>query len=136
MYTDRVIEHFSNPRNVGVIEDPDGVGRVESSVCGDLMELYIRVRDGVISDVKYRTFGCAAAIASSSMASEMIMGQPLAAVAELTDESVAEALGGLPEAKIHCSVLASAALHSALEDYYSKHPQMCPAHAGMGRSSL
>ena len=125
MYTDRVIEHFSNPRNVGVIDQPDGFGKVESAICGDLMELYISVENDTISDVKYRTFGCAAAIASSSMASEMIKGLPLTAVAEITDQSIAEALGGLPEAKIHCSVLAAAALRSALEDYYSKRPELC-----------
>ena len=122
MYTDMVLDHFSNPRNVGTLDDPDGYGKVESPVCGDLMEMYIRVKDGKISDVKYRTFGCAAAIASSSVASEMIKGQPLEMAAELTDEKVASALGGLPEAKTHCSILAASALHVALEDYYAKHP--------------
>ena len=130
MYTDRVIEHFSNPRNVGVIDEPDGLGKVESAICGDLMELYIRVKNDAITDVKYRTFGCAAAIASSSMASEMIKGLPLTAVAEITDESIAEALGGLPENKIHCSVLAAAALRAAVEDYYSRRPELCHEQAG------
>jgi nitrogen fixation NifU-like protein len=126
MYTEVLIDHFSNPRNVGVIEDPDGYGKVESPVCGDLMEMYIRVKDGKIADVKYRTFGCAAAIASSSMASEMVIGQPLERIAELSDEKVAEALGGLPDAKIHCSVLAASALYAALQDFCRRHPGECP----------
>jgi len=126
MYSNIVIEHFTNPRNVGVIEDADGYGKVESSVCGDMMELYIKVRDGKVVDVKYRTFGCAAAIASSSIASEMIKGQPIEVVAELSDEKITEALGGLPEAKIHCSILAASALRAALEDYFSKHPEERP----------
>ena len=111
MYSDIVIEHFSNPRNVGMIEDPDGYGKVGSPVCGDMMELYLKIADGRIVDAKFRTFGCAAAIASSSMATEMIKGQSLEAVAAFTDQEVVEALGGLPEAKIHCSVLAASALH-------------------------
>jgi len=129
MYTDVVIDHFMNPRNVGVIEDPDGYGKVASPVCGDLMEMYIKVEDGKISDVKYRTFGCAAAIASSSIATEMIKGQSLEAAAELTDEGVASALGGLPEAKMHCSMLAATALHVALDDYYEKHSLSRPGDA-------
>jgi len=127
MYTDLVIDHFQNPRNVGVIENPDGYGKMDSPVCGDLMEIYIKVDDGVISDVKFRTFGCAAAIASSSMATEMIKGKPLSYAAQLTDEAVAAQLGGLPEAKIHCSVLAASALSVALEDYFRKHPEARPA---------
>jgi nitrogen fixation protein NifU and related proteins len=123
MYSETVIEHFSNPRNVGVIENPDGYGKVDSPICGDLMELYIQVADGRIADVKYRTFGCGAAIASSSMASEMIKGQPLEVAARLTNLEVAAALGGLPEVKMHCSVLAAEALRAALEDYYRKHPE-------------
>lgn len=126
MYTEVLIDHFSNPRNVGVIEDPDGYGKVESPVCGDLMEMYIKVKDGKIADIKYRTFGCAAAIASSSIASEMVKGQPLERIAELSDENVAEALGGLPEAKIHCSVLAASALYAALQDFCRRHPGECP----------
>ena len=126
MYTEVLIDHFSNPRNVGVIEDPDGYGKVESPVCGDLMEMYIKVKDGKIADIKYRTFGCAAAIASSSIASEMVMGQPLERIAELSDQNVAEALGGLPEAKIHCSVLAASALYAALQDFCRRHPGECP----------
>ena len=123
MYTDIVIDHFINPRNVGVIEDPDGYGRVGSPVCGDLMEVYVKVEDGHVADIKFRTFGCGAAIASSSMASEMVKGQPLRVAAQLTDEQVAEALGGLPEKKMHCSNLAATALQAALEDYYDKHPE-------------
>lgn len=122
MYNQAVIDHFSNPRNVGMLADPDGYGKVESSECGDMMEMYIKVADGRIADVKYRTFGCAAAIASSSMASEMIMGQPLSVAAELSDEAIGTALGGLPDVKMHCSVLAASALHAALQDYYQKHP--------------
>lgn len=126
MYTPTVLDHFANPRNVGVIEDPDGYGKVGSPVCGDLMEITIRVSDGRIADIKYRTFGCGAAIASSSMASEMVKGQPLEVAAALTDEQVAEALGGLPEAKMHCSNLAASALQAALEDYYERHPEALP----------
>jgi len=109
-----------------VIENPDGYGKLSSPVCGDLMEIYIKVEDGRIADIKYRTFGCAAAIASSSIASEMVKGQPLEVAAKLTDEDVAAALGGLPEAKMHCSNLAASALHLALEDYYQKHPEARP----------
>jgi len=130
MYSEKVIEHFSNPRNVGVIDNPDGYGRVGSPVCGDLMEIYIKVEEGHLVDVKYRTFGCGAAIASSSIASEMVKGQPLSVAAELTDEQVAAALGGLPEAKMHCSNLAASALHAALEDYYAKHPEARPQESG------
>jgi len=126
MYSDTVIDHFQNPRNVGVIEDPDGYGKVGSPVCGDLMEIYLSVSDGTITDVKYRTFGCGAAIASSSIASEMIKGKPVSYALELTDDMVAEELGGLPDAKMHCSNLSASALHAALEDYFDKHPQERP----------
>ncbi|MHB1296776.1 MAG: iron-sulfur cluster assembly scaffold protein [Anaerolineae bacterium] len=121
MYSDTVIDHFTNPRNVGTIENPDGYGKVGSPVCGDLMEVYLRVVDGRVADCKFRTFGCGAAIASSSIASEMVMGQPLERVAALSDEAVVDALGGLPEAKLHCSNLAASALQAALEDYYRRH---------------
>lgn len=130
MYTDIVLDHFSNPRNVGIIEDADGYGKVGSPVCGDLMETYIKVEDGHIADVKFRTFGCGAAIASSSMATEMVKGQPLEVIARLTDEQVAEALGGLPEAKMHCSNLAASALNAALENYYETHPKARPEGKG------
>ncbi len=126
MYTDIVIEHFSNPRNVGVIENPDGYAKVGSPVCGDLMEIYLKIEGGVIADIKYRTFGCGAAIASSSMATEMVKGKPLSEAALLTDEQVAAELGGLPDVKMHCSNLAASALHAAIQDYYEKHPEAAP----------
>jgi len=116
-YTDLVIEHFQNPRNVGTLHDPDGVGKVGSPVCGDMMEFQIKVENGRIVDARYRTFGCGAAIASSSIASEMVKGMTLEEAEKLTNEDVARALGGLPEQKIHCSNLAADALHAAIEDY-------------------
>ena len=122
MYKEIVIEHFMNPRNVGVIENADGYAKVESSACGDLMEIYLKVEDETIRDIKFRTFGCAAAIASSSLASEMIKGQPIQAASDLTEADIADQLG-LPEPKLHCSVLAIAALHAALNDYYKRHPE-------------
>jgi nitrogen fixation NifU-like protein len=120
-YSELVIEHFQNPRNVGVIEDADGVGKMGSPVCGDLMEIYIKVNNSHISDIKFRTFGCGAAIASGSMASEMIKGKSLAEAEALTDGDVAQALGGLPEKKMHCSNLAASTLHEAIEDYRNRH---------------
>lgn len=125
-YTELVMEHFTNPRNVGVIEDPDGVGKVGNPVCGDLMEMMIKVREGHIADIKFRTFGCGAAIATSSVATEIVMGKSLEEAAQLTRQQVAEALGGLPPQKVHCSNLAAEALHAALEDYYSKYPEARP----------
>jgi nitrogen fixation NifU-like protein len=122
-YSELVIEHFQNPRNVGVIEDADGMGKMGSPVCGDLMEIYIRVDNNHIADVKFRTFGCGAAIASGSMASEMIKGKTLAEAEALTDEDVARALGGLPEKKLHCSNLAATTLQKAIEDYRHKHDE-------------
>jgi len=122
-YSELVIEHFQNPRNVGVIEDADGTGKMGSPVCGDLMEIYIKVDNNHIADIKFRTFGCGAAIASGSMASEMIKGQTLAEAEALTDEDVATALGGLPEKKMHCSNLAASTLHKAIEDYRNKHDE-------------
>jgi len=130
MYTDLVIEHFYNPRNVGIIENPDGYGKVDSPVCGDLMEVYVKVEDGRVAEVKFRTFGCGAAIASASMASEMVKGQPLEVAGHLTDEQVAAALGGLPEVKMHCSNLAATALHAALDNYYEEHPEARPSERG------
>ncbi len=127
MYTDLVIEHFYNPRNVGIIENPDGYGKVDSPVCGDLMEVYVQVEAGRVAEVKFRTFGCGAAIASASMASEMVKGQPLEVAGHLTDEQVAAALGGLPEIKMHCSNLAATALHAALDNYYEEHPEARPS---------
>jgi len=122
-YSELVIEHFQNPRNVGVIEDADGVGKMGSPVCGDLMEIYIKIDNNHIADIKFRTFGCGAAIASGSIASEMIKGKSLADAEALTDEDVAKALGGLPEKKIHCSNLAASTLHKAIEDYRNKHDE-------------
>jgi nitrogen fixation NifU-like protein len=122
-YSELVIEHFQNPRNVGVIEDADGVGKMGSPVCGDLMEIYIKVDNSHITDIKFRTFGCGAAIASGSMASEIIKGKSLAEAETLTDEEVARALGGLPEKKMHCSNLAASTLHKAIEDYRNKHDE-------------
>jgi nitrogen fixation NifU-like protein len=122
-YSELVIEHFQNPRNVGVIEDADGMGKMGSPVCGDLMEIYIKIDDNHIADIKFRTFGCGAAIASGSMASEMIKGKTLAEAETLTDEDVAKALGGLPEKKMHCSNLAASTLHKAIEDYRNKHDE-------------
>jgi nitrogen fixation NifU-like protein len=120
-YSELVIEHFQNPRNVGAIEDADGVGKMGSPVCGDLMEIYIKVNNSHITDIKFRTFGCGAAIASGSMASEMIKGKSLAEAEALTDGDVAQALGGLPEKKMHCSNLAASTLHEAIEDYRNRH---------------
>lgn len=119
-YSEKVIEHFRNPRNVGVIENPDGVGKVTSPVCGDIMELYIKVEDDKIVDTKFRTFGCAAAVASSSVLTEMIKGKSIKEALEITNQKITETLGGLPEAKLHCSVLAEDGVKKAIEDYLNK----------------
>ena len=120
LYSDKVFDHFRNPRNVGVIENADGVGEVGNTVCGDIMKMYIKIDDGRISDVKFETFGCGSAIASSSMATEMIKGKPLDEAMQLTNKAVAEALDGLPAHKLHCSVLAEEAIQAALIDYYTR----------------
>lgn len=120
MYSDKVLEHFSNPRNVGEIPDADGIGEVGSPACGDIMKIYIKVDGGIISDVKFKTFGCGAAIATSSIATEMIKGKPLDDALKLTNKAVVEALEGLPPVKIHCSVLAEQAIKSAVSDYYRR----------------
>lgn len=120
LYSEKVMEHFLNPQNVGVIEDADGVGEVGNANCGDIMKMYLKIDNEVISDVKFETFGCASAIASSSMATEMIKGKPVAEAMLLTNKAVAEALDGLPPHKMHCSVLAEEAIQSALEDYESR----------------
>jgi len=117
LYNEKVMEHFKNPRNVGEMEDPDGVGRVGDPICGDVMELYIKVKDGVIVDAKFKTFGCAAAIATSSMVTEMVKGKSVEEALEISNKAVVEALDGLPPAKVHCSVLAEDALKAAIEDY-------------------
>ena len=119
-YSDKVIEHFKNPRNVGEIENPDGIGHVGNPVCGDIMELYIKVNNGTIVDAKFKTFGCGAAIATSSMVTEMVKGRSIGEALEISNRAVAEALDGLPPIKMHCSVLAEEALKSAIEDYLSK----------------
>jgi nitrogen fixation NifU-like protein len=119
-YSDKVMEHFQHPRNVGEIEDPDGVGIVGNPVCGDMMTFYIRVKDNRLADVKFKTFGCGAAIAVSSMVSEMAKGKTLDEVLAITNEQVAAELGGLPTNKMHCSNLGADALHRAIEDYRQK----------------
>ncbi len=120
LYSEKVMDHFANPRNVGEIPDADGVGEVGNAKCGDIMKMYIKVDGDVISDVKFKTFGCGAAIATSSMATELIKGRPIDEVLKLTNKAVVEALDGLPPVKIHCSVLAEQAIKSALADYYRK----------------
>ena len=124
MYSDIVIDHFQNPRNVGIIDDADGVAREGNTVCGDLMEVYIKVRDERIVDIKYRTFGCAAAVASGSLGTEVAKGMRLTEAMALTDERVAEMLGGLPPRKLDCSNLAARTLHKAIEDYYRKRSEL------------
>jgi nitrogen fixation NifU-like protein len=123
LYSDKVMEHFKNPKNVGEIENPDGVGHVGNPVCGDIMDLYIKVNNSTIVDAKFKTFGCGAAIATSSMATEMVKGKSIAEALEISNRAVAEALDGLPPAKMHCSVLAEEALKSAIEDYLTKSNQ-------------
>lgn len=120
MYSEKVMDHFENPRNVGKIENPDGYGKVGSPTCGDVMEIFLKIENDVIVDVKFRTFGCASAIATSSMSTEMIMGKKVEEALELTNKAVAQALDGLPPAKMHCSVLAEEAIKEAIENYLSK----------------
>ena len=120
LYSEKVMDHFLNPRNVGTIDNADGIGEVGNAKCGDIMKIYLKIDDDVISDVKFETFGCGSAIASSSMATEMIKGKPLNDALALTNKAVAEALDGLPAHKLHCSVLAEEAIKSAIKDYYDK----------------
>jgi nitrogen fixation NifU-like protein len=120
LYSEKVMDHFRNPRNVGEMENPDGIGHVGNPICGDIMELYIKIKDNVITDAKFKTFGCGAAIATSSMVTEMVIGKTIDEALEISNKTVAEALGGLPAAKMHCSVLAEDALRSAIDDYRSK----------------
>lgn len=120
LYSEKVMDHFRNPRNVGVIEDADGVGEVGNPVCGDIMKIYLKIENDIITDVKFETFGCGSAIASSSMATELIKGQPLSEALKLTNKAVTEALDGLPAHKLHCSVLAEEAIKSAVRDYYDR----------------
>ena len=123
MYSEKVMDHFTNPRNVGEIPDANGVGTVGNAKCGDIMRMFLKVEDGVIKDVKFKTFGCGAAIATSSMATEMVKGKTLEEALQLTNKAVAEALDGLPPVKMHCSLLAEEAIHAAVEDYLKNHPE-------------
>ena len=120
LYSEKVMDHFMHPRNVGVLEDPSGVGEVGNAKCGDIMKIYLKIENDIITDVKFETFGCGSAIASSSMATEMIKGKPVKEAMALTNKAVAEALDGLPAYKMHCSVLAEEAIKNALLDYYQK----------------
>ena len=120
LYSEKVMDHFRNPRNVGEIENADGVGEVGNAKCGDIMKMYLKIDDGVITDVKFETFGCGSAIATSSMATELIKGKPLSETLKLTNKAVTEALGGLPAHKLHCSVLAEEAIRAAVKDYYDR----------------
>lgn len=119
-YSAKVLEHFANPHNVGKIDDADGIGEVGNAKCGDIMKMYIKVKDDVITDVKFNTYGCASAIATSSIATDMIKGKPISEALKFTNKAVVEALDGLPAVKIHCSVLAEEAIKAAVKDYYDK----------------
>ena len=120
LYSEKVMDHFMNPRNVGVIENADGIGEVGNAKCGDIMKVYLKIENDTVADIKFETFGCGSAIASSSMATEMIKGKPLSEALSLTNKAVAEALDGLPDYKMHCSVLAEQAIKNAIDDYYKK----------------
>ena len=120
LYSEKVMDHFMNPRNVGVIEDASGIGEIGNAKCGDIMKIYLKIENDIIVDCKFETFGCGSAIASSSMATEMIKGKPISEAMQLTNAAVAEALEGLPAHKLHCSVLAEEAIKSALKDYFDK----------------
>ena len=120
LYSEKVMDHFKNPRNVGIIENADGIGEVGNAKCGDIMKIYLKIENDIIEDVKFETFGCGSAIASSSMATELFKGKPVNEALELSNKAVAEALDGLPAHKLHCSVLAEEAIKSAVKDYYDK----------------
>lgn len=120
LYSDKVLEHFANPHNVGELDDADGIGEVGNAKCGDIMKMYLKIKDGVITDAKFKTFGCGAAIATSSMATDMIKGSKIEDALKISNSAVVEALDGLPASKIHCSVLAEQAVKSALSDYYRR----------------
>ena len=128
MYSEKVMDHFSNPRNVGEIENASGTGTVGNPKCGDIMKMDIQVENGVITDVKFKTFGCGAAIATSSMATEMVKGKTIEEALKLTNKAVAEALDGLPPVKMHCSMLAEEAIHAAITDWAKKHPEEAKLH--------
>lgn len=121
LYSEKVMDHFKNPRNVGKMEDADGVGEVGNAVCGDIMKMYIKVENDIITDVTFNTFGCGSAIATSSMATELIKGKPISEALTLSNKAVVEALDGLPANKLHCSVLAEEAVKAAVKDYYDRH---------------
>ena len=123
LYSEKVMDHFRNPRNVGVIEDANGIGEVGNAKCGDIMKMYLKIEDDIIQDVKFETFGCGSAIASSSMATELIKGKPVSEAMKLTNAAVAEALDGLPAYKMHCSVLAEEAIKAALDDWNNRKKQ-------------
>ena len=123
MYSEKVMDHFSNPRNVGELENPSGTGTVGNAKCGDIMKMDIQVENGIITDVRFKTFGCGAAIATSSMATEMVKGKTIEEALQLTNKAVAEALDGLPPVQMHCSMVAEEAIHAAIEDYRKKHPE-------------
>ena len=123
LYSEKVMDHFRNPRNVGIIEDANGLGEVGNAKCGDIMKMYMKIEDDIIQDVKFETFGCGSAIASSSMATELIKGKPVSEAMKLTNKAVAEALDGLPAYKMHCSVLAEEAIQAALDDWRSREKQ-------------
>ena len=121
LYSEKVMDHFQHPRNLGKMEDADGIGEVGNAKCGDIMKMYIKVKDGIITDVKFNTFGCGSAIATSSMATELVKGKPITEAVKLTNRAVVEALDDLPTHKIHCSVLAEEAIKAAVKDYYDRH---------------
>ena len=125
-YSEKVMEHFRNPRNVGEIPDADGIGNVGNPVCGDVMRMYLKIKDDIIVDAKFKTFGCGAAVATSSMVTEMVKGKTIGEALRISNKAVAEALGGLPPVKMHCSVLAEEALRSALKDYYKRQGRAVP----------
>ena len=139
-YSEKVMDHFTNPRNVGEITDASGIGTVGNPVCGDVMKMYLKIENEVIVDIKFKTFGCGAAVATSSMVTEMVKGKTITQALTITNSAVAEALGGLPAKKMHCSVLAEEALRSALKDYYKKQGQEVPfedkAHTHEGETCL
>jgi len=124
LYNNTVMDHFMNPRNMGDIKDADGIGEVGAAACGDIMKISLKIRDGKIEDARFKTFGCGSAIASSSMATELIKGRTVGEAMKFSNQEVVDALGGLPPVKIHCSVLAEEALKAALEDYLKKHPEL------------
>ncbi|MDP2927971.1 MAG: Fe-S cluster assembly scaffold protein NifU [Candidatus Omnitrophota bacterium] len=139
-YSEKVMEHFTNPRNMGEIPDASGVGTVGNAICGDIMKMFLKIENNIIVDIKFKTFGCGAAIATSSMVTEMVKGKSITEALKITNKTVAEALGGLPAIKIHCSVLAEEALRSALKDYYTKQGKPIPfedkGHAHEGETYL